>query len=149
MEEVARKALMYAVFFIVGLLLVISGLPEFVHEQSFELTRAVLSSVQLAYVRDLKPTIGFIGQLIMASILLLLPGCVIGGLWFGKLGYEILFGYLKATALFALPLFVNKVIALLCLALCIYGFYEQYKIINKIPVFMAPKQEDKEMLKFI
>ena len=145
-----KKIFLFVILIIIGIILVNTKIPESVNQFSWRVTNQTLTKLELpTYPDDQKTPIEISGELVFASILVILPISVIGGIWFAKLSFELLYGQYSSIPVFNFPLYVNKIIGVLCFIVFIYSFYEQYKWIDKIFSIKPVQTNDKDLLKFI
>ncbi len=148
MNEATKRGVSYFILFILSGSLVFSAIPDIVGEYTFRLLELGLDALEVGDdYKVLKPAIGFLGQMAIASLLLFLPICLVGGAWFGRLSYQLFFGNLSDFA--GMPGVVIKLLGVACLIMFFYSFYEQYRWLERLHQVRSMKNMDKELAKLI
>ena len=145
-----KQALIITASIILGLLIVLSGLTNIMHDFTTNLIKS--SALVEKYAKDktslIAESLSYTLEIIIAALILLSPVSAVSGIWYLRIAYELSFGVNKDVNIFIISPFLNYVMAFLCLLLFFYSLYLQYnwsvKLINP-----EPKKPKDRLARFI
>ena len=150
MEIRQKQILIMTGAFIIGLVFVLSGITNSMHDF---IARGIKENVWIEqYAKEktslIAESIAYTIEIIMAGIMLLSPICVLSGMWYMLIAYELVIGKNAGLNIFIISPYLNYVMAFLCLLLFFYSLYLQYNWSVKI-ANPEPKKPKDELSRFI
>lgn len=145
MDNWQKQILIMTGAFIIGLVFVLSGITNSMHDF---IARGIKEHAWIEqYAKEktdlIAESIAYTIEIIMAGIMLLSPICVLSGMWYMLIAYELVIGKNAGLNIFIISPYLNYVMAFLCVLLFFYSLYLQYNWSVKLtkPMPKLPKDE--------
>ena len=145
MEIRQKQILIMTGAFLIGLVFVLSGITNSMHDF---IARGIKENAWIEqYAKEktslIAESIAYTIEIIMAGIMLLSPICVLSGMWYMLIAYELVIGKNAGLNIFIISPYLNYVMAFLCLLLFFYSLYLQYNWSVKLTKPMPKLPKDK------
>ncbi len=151
MDVWQKQALIITASIIIGLLIVLSGLTNRMHDFTADSLKS--SSFVEKYAKEktdlIVESLAYTIEIILAAIILLTPITAVSGIWYMRIAYELIIGVNKGKNIFIISPFLNYVMAFLCLLLFFYSLYLQYNFSVKLTKPLPKKMPKDELARFI
>jgi hypothetical protein len=149
MQIFEKQIVVISLTVFLGLVIVFSGFTELVHDFTISAIEPLLTKVSGDKAAMVLESLSYTIQFGLAILILLTPFSLTGGMWFLKIAFELVLGKNANSNVFVFSLFLNKVVAVLCLSLFVYSIYQQYKWTIKLTQPLPFKKNDKDLARLI
>ena len=149
MDVFTKQMLMYGSILLIGAIYVFTGAAEAVHNGFADALEPMVANYAGERAATVSHSIAYGLQFLAAAVLLITPMSALGGTWYLYLGYTLTLGFNGEISIFLISVFLNKVVAVLCLVLFIYSLYLQYQWVEKLSVPLPYGSKDKDLSRLI
>ncbi len=148
MEDFEKQISIFAISFLIGLALVLTGVTEGIHYNVKELTQPMFVNYNEEKAPLVAESIAYGIEISIAALLMFTPLSAMSSAWFFKIAYDLVVGKGAGTNVFVIDPVLNYVMAIICITLLVYSLYNQYSWTVKL-IQPGTKATDDELEKLI